>query len=340
LLGSDRDATSPRIISLIASATEIVYALGCGDWLVGRSHECDFPPEVTTLPVCSAARIDVHADSREIDRQVKSALADKGGVYRLESAQLEDLRPTVVLTQQQCEVCAVSLADVESAVCEFHGDRPQVVSLQPNSLSDVWEDFRRVGEALGVAERAEALIEHCRARLDALRSPGNAFPGSLTFSAEMRRDPGIGAPIPMGRPGLPQRPRVACLEWIEPLMAAGNWVPELVEIAGGVNLFGLAGQHSPWMTWAELVNADPDIIVLMPCGFDIPRTAAELHWLTDRPEWPTLAAVRNHRVYVTDGNQYFNRPGPRLMESAEILAEIFYPGQVNYGHRDAGWIDI
>jgi len=320
---SDRDTLQPRVVSLIASATEIVYALGCGDWLVGRSHECDYPPEVAARPACSAAKVDIHADSREIDRQVKAAVSGGGGVYLLECEQLESLRPTVVLTQQQCDVCAVSLKDVQAALSasqtlgRVRDALPTVVSLQPNSLADVWDDFRRVGRALGVESRAEELVAQCQARL-------------LHLSERCRTEAERSQPLGF--------PRIACLEWIEPLMAAGNWLPELVEIAGGTNLFGVAGQHSPWMTWEELVAADPDAIVLMPCGFDIPRTQSELHWLTDRPEWSSLKAVRERRVYVTDGNQYFNRPGPRLVDSAEMLAEMFFPGHVDYGHRGRGWI--
>jgi iron complex transport system substrate-binding protein len=305
---------TPRVVSLIASATEIVHALGCGDWLVGRSHECDFPPEVVALPPCSAAKVDVYADSREIDRQVKSAVAEGRGVYRLESDRLEDLAPTVVLTQNQCDVCAVSLSDVEATVCEFGALPPQIVSLQPDSLADVWEDFRRVGRALGVETRAERLVADCESRLAALSQR------CLKFERA--------------------RPHVACIEWIEPLMAAGNWMPELVERVGGRNLFGIAGRHSPWMTWDELVAADPDVIALMPCGFDIPRAQSELHWLTHRSEWPALRAVRENRVFVTDGNQYFNRPGPRLVESAEILAEVLYPGRFDFGHHGRGWVKM
>jgi iron complex transport system substrate-binding protein len=303
---------SHRVVSLIASATEMVYALGCGDWLVGRSHECDFPAEVVRLPACSAAKFDVHGDSRQIDDRVKATLLSATSVYEVDAAQLDRLQPTVILTQTQCEVCAVSLKDVEAAVCETVTSRPQVVALEPNALVDVWADLRRVGEALGVPERAEQLIARCQQRLRGLQE----------------------ACVRLGRP----RPRVACIEWIEPLMAAGNWVPELVQLAGGENLFGEAGKHSPWMTWEALVAADPDAIVILPCGFDIPRSQAEMHWLTDRPEWAALSAVRNRRVYVTDGNQFFNRPGPRVVESAEILAEVLHPGGIAFGHEGTGWV--
>ncbi len=304
--------TPPRVVSLIASATEIVHALGVESWLVGRSHECDYPASVLSLPACSSAKFDVHGDSRQIDDRVKATLLSATSVYNVDTGLLNELAPTVILTQSQCEVCAVSLKDVQAAVCDVVTSQPQVVALEPNSLADVWDDIRRVGGALGLVAGAESLIGELQARLEQLS----------------RRCRAISGP----------RPSIACIEWIEPLMAAGNWVPELVDLVGGRNLFGAAGKHSPWMTWDELVAADPDVIAILPCGFDIPRSESEMHWLTDRPHWSLLSAVRHQRVYVTDGNQYFNRPGPRLVESAEIFAEILYPGLRDFSHRGTGWV--
>jgi iron complex transport system substrate-binding protein len=301
---------SARVVSLIASATETVAALGCEDRLVGRSHECDYPPAVRDLPVCTAARIDLHADSAAIDRQVKSLLADAVSIYSVHADILQRLQPDVIVTQSQCDVCAVSLKDVEQAVCTLVGSQPRVISLEPNGLTDIWTTFRQVAAALDVSDRGEKLVSGLQDRLEAIRL----------------RTEKISA-----------RPTVACIEWIEPLMAAGNWVPELVEIAGGVNLFGEAGKHSPWMTWNELVACHPDVVVILPCGWDIARSTAEMHWLSDRPEWKGLRAVCNGRVAVTDGNQFFNRPGPRVVESAEILSEIFHPGHFNFGHRGTAW---
>ncbi len=303
--------TAPRVVSLIASATEWVAALGGQSWLVGRSHECDFPPDVVALPACSAAKFDVHGNSRQIDDRVKSVLQDATSVYSVDRALLEQLQPTVVITQTQCEVCAVSLKDVEAAVCAWATSRPQVVACEPNALADVWADGRRIAAALGVPAVGERLLTSLQKRLQAVSAACRAF----------------------GQPS----PRVACLEWLEPLMAAGNWIPELVELVGGVSLFGEAGKHSPWMSWEALVAADPDVIIAMPCGFDLPRTRSEMHWLTERAEWSDLRAVRQGRVFVTDGNSYFNRPGPRLVESAEILAEVLYPGGGDYEHRGVGW---
>lgn len=299
-----------RVVSLLASATEIVCALGCEDLLVGRSHECDFPPSILHLPACSAPRIDVAGSSRDIDERVKAACRDALSIYAVDAEMLRALRPTVILTQTQCDVCAVSLHDVEQAVCKLLDVQPHIVALAPRLLADVWEDIRRIGTVLGAGERAERLMAHCRGRLDDLA----------------RRTA-----------RLSERPAIACLEWIDPLMAAGNWVPELVEVAGGRNLFGRAGRHSPWMTWEELLRADPDVIAVMPCGFDMPRSRREMYLLTGRAEWSGLSAVRNGRVYLADGNQFFNRPGPRLVESAEILAEMLHPRTFEFGCRDTGW---
>ncbi len=300
----------PRIVSLIASATEIVCALGFRDELVGRSHECDYPDAVRRLPVCTVPRFDVHGSSAEIDRRVKAVLQDGLSVYRVHEDVLKQLRPDVIVTQSQCEVCAVSLKDVEQALGQWLRSRPRVVSLAPNALADVWTDIAAVAAALGAPERGARLIDQLRQRMSAV--------------AERAR-------------GLSDRPTVACIEWIEPLMAAGNWVPELVALAGGENLFGTAGKHAPGMTWQELAARDPEVIVAMPCGLDVPRTRAEMATLTAKPDWARLRAVRTGRVFLTDGNQFFNRPGPRLVESLEILAELLHPQAFAFGHRGTGW---
>jgi iron complex transport system substrate-binding protein len=300
----------PRIVSLIASATEIVCALGFEDQLVARSHECDFPPSVRRLSVCTGPKFDIHGTSREIDERVKSLLQQTLSVYHVDAERLKELRPEVIVTQSHCEVCAVSQKDVEQAVCDWLADRPKIVSLSPNALADVWTSIRQVAAALDVPERGDRLIDDLQRRMK-----------SITDAAC----------------GVAPRPTVACLEWIDPLMAAGNWMPELVDMAGGVSLFGTAGQHAPRMTWDQLVAADPDVIIALPCGWDIAKSRAEMAALTQKPEWPRLQAVRNHRVFVTDGNQYFNRPGPRLVESLEILAEVLHPQTFTFGHERTGW---
>lgn len=278
---------------MIASATEIVGALGMLDSLVARSHECDYPESVRALPVCTRPRIDIHADSREIDRAVKESARTSVSVYDVLDDVLERAAPTHVLTQIQCDVCAVSLRDVELALSRGLKTQPRIVSLQPDSLEAIWEDIRIVARALDVADRGEALIAEKKAAMKAL-----------------------------SRPRAQDALHVACIEWIEPLMAAGNWTPELIEMVGAINLFGEAGRHSPWMTWEDLEVSDPDVILIAPCGFDLARTEMEMHWLTERPDWRNLRAVREGRVFLADGNQYFNRPGPRVVETLGIVSQI------------------
>lgn len=300
----------PRIVSLLSSATEIVCALGAESNLVGRSHECDFPPTIRDLPQCSRPLINITGSSREIDDRVKASARQGLSLYDVDSQMLRLLQPDIILTQTQCEVCAVSLKDVEAALCDLLTCPAEIVSLQPNSLSDFFRDIRLVAAALGIPERGADLISQLKQRLDAIQSK------ALTCRV---------------------RPTVACLEWLDPLMAAGNWVPELVEIAGGANLFGTAGEHSPWMSWEDLFAADPEMIIALPCGWDIEKATLELNSLTEHPAWNSLRAVRSNSVFVTDGNQYFNRPGPRLVESAEILAEIFHPEIFSFHHSQTGW---
>jgi len=297
-------------VSLIASSTETVCALGCEDRLVGRSHECDVPASVRLLPACSEPRLDVRRPSRHIDVSVRSILEQALSVYRIDAARLRELRPDLVITQTLCDVCAVSLRDVETALIEWTGSRPSLLALQPARLRDVWDDIERVAAALDVAERGRTLRRELEGRLQAIAVRAARIDG---------------------------RPTVACVEWIDPLMAAGNWMPELVALAGGRNLFGEAGRHSPGMTWDDLAAADPDTIIVLPCGFDLERTAREAEILRTLPGWDRLKAPRAGRVVLADGHLFFNRPGPRLLESLEILAEVLHPGEFRFGHEGHGW---
>lgn len=299
-----------RIASLLASATEIVCALGARDDLVARSHECDFPPDVADLPAVTAPKLDTALPSALIDREVKALLEQALSVYTVEADALRALTPDIIVTQTQCEVCAVSESDVVAALASWTGSRPRIVSLRPDGLSDVYADIERVAAAIGRVDSGAALVASMEQRLDRVAVRAASLP----------------------------KPRVACIEWIEPLMAAGNWMPELVALAGGINLFGEAGRHSPWLTVEAVVAADPDLIVVLPCGFDIPRSRAELPALTARPDWQRLRAVCEGRVYLVDGNQYFNRPGPRLADSAEILAEILYPDVFDRRHEGTAFV--
>jgi len=299
-----------RIVTLLPSATEIVCALGFGDELVGRSHECDFPAGVERLPALTEPKFKVEGTSAEIDERVKRIVGDALSVYRVDAARLRELKPDVIVTQSQCEVCAVSESEVESAVAEWLGERPRIVSLAPYALSDVFEDTVRVAAALGDRKRGEETVAKLRARMDAI--------------AERARS-------------AKSRPTFACIEWIDPMMSAGNWMPELVEMAGGTNLFGKAGEHSPWMKFEELAAANPEVIMVSPCGFSMRRSREELPTLTGNPQWKTLRATRDGKVFLADGNQYFNRPGPRIVESLEILGEMLHPEIFKFGHEGSGW---
>jgi len=305
--------SSPRIISLLPSATEIAAALGIANHLVGRSHECDFPTGVERLPICSSTKVPADGTSYEIDERVKEIVAEGLSVYRVEAERLRELRPDFILTQTQCAVCAVTPRDLEQALCAWTGAQPAIISLEPNNLDDVWNDVRRVGEALGAPDRAEKLIDSLTQRLAAIRD-----------KAQMAQS----------------RPGVGAIEWLGPLMAGGNWMPELIEIAGGRSLFAKAGEHSSWLEWATLIEADPEVILLLPCGFEIAQTIRDLNLLTENPAWANLRAVKEGRVYAIDGHHFFNRPGPRLVESAEIVAEILHPDRFSFGHRGTGWIPI
>jgi len=302
----------PRVVSLLPSATEIAVAVGLGEGLVGRSHECDFPPFVQALPVCTATKLEKGLTSLQIDDRVQEIVRQGLSVYEVDAPLLRSLRPDVILTQSQCAICAVTPADLEEALSDWIGSPPTLLSLAPDDLDDVWGDFRRVGEAVDALDAADAAIDQLHSRLDGLRSRSAANPS---------------------------RPTVAAIEWIDPLMAAGNWVPELIQIAGGQPLFATPGQHSPWLEWDALVAADPALIVMMPCGYQIPQTLADLAPLIGRPGWQGLSAVRQDRVFVVDGHHYFNRPGPRLVESARIIAETIEASDGPQRQGD-GWLRL
>jgi len=294
---------------LLPSATEIVSALGLGTHLVGRSHECDWPCQVRSLPVCTRPRLALDGTSAEIDRQVSNYAARALSIYELDLDVLRAARPSHIVTQDQCEVCAVSLKDVEAAVARNIGGAIKIVSLNPMRLGEVWASIRQTGRALGAD--ADDLCRTLTGRIARIAASG--MDGSSAL------------------------PSVATIEWCDPLMAAGNWLPELVAIAGGRNLFGDSGEHSPCFEFADLQAAEPDILVFMPCGYGLAKTVEEAEGLLAEPQWAALSAVKAGRVYAVDGNAYFNRPGPRLVESSEILAEICQPRIYDFGHEGTGW---
>ncbi|WP_428327547.1 cobalamin-binding protein [Mucilaginibacter sp.] len=300
-----------KIVSLLPAATEIVCALGLEDNLVGRSHECDFPESVKQLPVCSEANFPNGLSSAAIDVKVKEILADALSVYTVNREQIKKLSPDVVITQAQCEVCAVSLTEVEEALENYLDKQAQIISLQPNSLEDIFNDIKSVATTLHVSERGDILIEELQERVDIIRH-------KLKFADS--------------------KPTIACIEWLAPLMLSGNWVPELVNIAGATSILTEAGKHSPYVQWDDIRLQNPEILIVMPCGFAIERTLKEIDILLQLPGFNELKAVKNNRVYIADGNQYFNRPGPRIVDSIEILAEIIHPKQFIFGYEGDGWI--
>lgn len=300
--------TGPRIVSLLPSASEIVAALGFADALVGRSHECDFPPEVEELPVCTAPWIDPSGSSREIHARVEERLAQAVSVYRVDAELLHELAPTHVVTQVHCEVCAVSLGDVRAALASG-SSTPELVVLGASTIGEALADIERVASALGRPRRGAALT----ARL----------------SARMHEIADASAPLP--------RPRLATVEWLAPPMSAGNWIPELVAMAGGDDVFGEAGRHSSWLAPDAIARADPDVVAVFPCGFSLERALGEAGLLLEMPGFESITAVRTGAVCFADGNQYFNRPGPRLVETLEILAEMLHPESFDFGHEGVAW---
>jgi iron complex transport system substrate-binding protein len=308
---SSESQTQPRVISLIASATEILHGLGAGDMQVARSHECDYPPPILDLPQLTRAKFKVHgATSAEIDRSVKGLLEQGLAVYEVDADRMRALEPDVILTQDQCEVCAVSLADVERALCTWTGSAARVVSLRPHTLSDVYTDIQTVADAIGRAQAGRDLVASMKSRM-----------AEIAVAVEGRA-----------------RPKLGFVEWIEPPMSGGHWMPEIISIAGGISPFGVSGQNSPWVSWDDMAAADPDILLVAPCGYDIATSLPELEGLRSQAIFKTLRAVREGRVFVADGNAFFNRPGPRIVESTEILAEIMHPDVSTYGHLGEAYV--
>ena len=292
-----------RICSLLPGATEVVAALGLVDDLVAISHECDYPPEIRHKPVIIRSTVDPQkTSSPAIDRQVRDALQNGSGLYRIDESLLRRLDPDLIITQSLCEVCAVTPSEVQRALAGLRRT-PQLLSLNPTTLEDVYRDIEAIGKATGKDVQAHRLVESLRGRVAKVRER-----------------------IQEERPR-----RVACLEWLEPLYCAGHWVPEMVRLAGGVDLLAEVGVPSVVVSWERVLGCQPDLLVLMPCGFSIDRTATELDLLTSRPGWKDLPAVQAGAVYAVDGPAYFNRSGPRLVDGVELLAALFHPHR--FGHR-------
>ena len=289
-----------RIASLLASGTEILYGLGLGDHVVAVSHECDYPAEVAGKPRVTTSHV-AAATSGRIDNQVRDMLAGGQALYEIDAAVLASLAPDLIVTQAQCDVCAVKYEDVMALVRDEPALRgAQVVALNPMTLEDIFADILRVGDATATRPAAERYVAGLRARVAALEAKTSAL-----------------APH--------ERPRIAAMEWIDPLMLAGNWMPELIRLAGGVQPLARGGRHSTYNDWQEVIAFDPQMVLVMPCGFDLARAVDEAGTLAGLPGWHDLSAVRAGRVYAVDGNAYFNRSGPRIVDSLELLAGLSHP---------------
>lgn len=286
-----------RIASLLPSATEILYALGLGDCVVGVTHECDFPPEAARKPVLIKPRIDAHAPPAELDRQVTELVNRGESIYAIDADLLESLNPDLIVTQDLCHVCAASPEDLASALLRFR-EPPRILTLTPHSLSDVWSDIVRVGEATGTTAQAEMLAANLEGSVDRVHS--------VVASAS-------------------HRPRVLCLEWLEPLYVAGHWVPEMVSKAGGKDAYGRQEEPSFKITTEDVASSNAEIILIMLCGYSAARNAAEFKAMQVPEPWTNLPAMTQRRIFALDANAYFSRPGPRLAAGVELLAHLFQP---------------
>ena len=296
-----------RICSLLPSATEIAFALGLDDSVVAVTHECDYPPQARSKRVVVKSSIDpARQSSAEIDKSIGERLKGSRGVYTIDLPRLREADPDLILTQELCDVCAVDYDEVLSAARSL-ARKPKIISLTPTLLAGVLRDIELVGEATGKQREAGAVVGRLSARIDRVRE----------------QVAGAGT-----------RPRVACIEWLDPIYIAGHWIPEMVELAGGRDKLGKKGLPSEKTSWDRVVQSVPEVIVLMPCGFEVERTMKELELLHRLPGWDDLPAVREMRVFAVNGSAYFNRPGPRLVDGLEILAQLFHP-EIFPGEPDA-----
>ena len=305
--------SSIRIASLLPSATEIVCSLGFAKQLVARSHECDYPASAQDAAICTRSKINPAASSREIDDQVKKLSTASISLFDVDMDLLRKLNPDLILTQAQCDVCAVSEKEIEAMLGDWGGKRPEIVSLTPTRFPHLWDNIKTVADAIGARSQCKELLDDLKNKcVDLIERSSSAT----------------------------RKPRVLCLEWLDPLMSGGNWIPDMVGMAGGENLMAEAGKHSDWITMEDVSTANPNVIILLPCGFDLQRTITEVKVLESQPGWNKLKAVKKKRVFATDGSAFFNRPGPRLVDSLEILGEIFYPGVIDYGHANKHWRSV
>ena len=303
-----------KIVTLIPSATEIVAFLGQKNSIVGRSHECDYPKDLNNVAKLTSPKLNVDGTSDEINKQINTILENSLSVYKVDIQKLKELDPDFIITQAHCDVCAVRFSEVKNIVNKYFNRKTKIISLEPNTLNDVFDDIKRVAKGLNIEnESNNKLIENLKIRLKKIKN----------LSAIQK-----------------QKPSVACIEWIDPLMIAANWIPEMVEIAGGANILGKSGDNSHWIKFEEIIDQNPEIIIFIPSGFNIEKTKKELdNYIKKNNNMRSLKAYKNHKLFVVDGNQFFNRPGPRLIESLEIFAEIIHPNIFDFNHKGVGWIN-
>lgn len=286
-----------RICSFLPSATEILYALGLADSVAGITYECDYPPAARAKPVVVNTRLAHATNPAEIDRQVNEFMARHESLYEVDLEALKNIQPDLIITQDLCHVCAASPGDLASALANLPR-APQVLSLIPNTLADVWNDIRTVGQAAGRGSEAEGLVSELRARV---------------------------AKVEQAVSGVSARPRVLCLEWLDPPFVAGHWVPDMVARAGGQDVLGKVGEPGYRVPWEKIFAAQPEVIVVMPCGYHLEQTVEEFRSMRFPPSWNDLLGVREGRVFAVDPSSYFSRPGPRLATGVEILGYICHP---------------
>ncbi|MFZ0635493.1 MAG: cobalamin-binding protein [Candidatus Acidiferrales bacterium] len=286
-----------RIVSLLPSATEILFALGLEDSVHGVTHECDFPPAAARKPALIQPRLDPAASPAEVDRRVTELISRGESIYAVRDDLLREIAPDLIITQDLCHVCAASPGDLASALAKLP-KQPRVLSLTPHTLADVWDDIRRVGAATGTEDAAEKLASILHERVNAIRA------------ATSRARP---------------FPRVGCIEWLDPLYCGGHWVPEMVGCAGGCDVIGIPGKPSFRITMEQLIAAKPEVVVVMVCGYDVARAVREFRAAPPPRGWSELPAVQNGAVFAADANSYFSRPGPRLIDGIAILARMFHP---------------
>lgn len=290
--------TSPRIVSFLPSATEMVCALGLGDQLVGITHECDYPPEVAVKPIVVRNVLPIEQMSQpEIDVAVTQRMRDGLSLYEVDEKLLKELAPDIILTQDLCQVCAPSGNEVTQAL-GLLPKKPQILWLTPKSLEEIFDNLRELGEATGRAKAAQELIAAGRARLEKIAAVTRNFSN---------------------------RPRVFCMEWLDPVYCSGHWLPEMVKIAGGVDALGRKGTDSVRIPWEDALKWAPEVLIITPCGFNLDKVIEQTPQLFNYPSWSDLPAFRHNRVYAVDANSYFARPGPRVVDGTELLAHLIHP---------------